>query len=116
KLRQSRRTLVWISSMILSPHLYFGASELGTSIGHRCHGSTYIRVVIASNGSPQNEGETEPSSTRSAPPDTTPYVRPAVPEGTTSSTQPTPHAPAPECDQKDAPPQGSPHGKEDAVP
>jgi hypothetical protein len=116
KVRHLRRTLVLISSMILTPHLCFGACELGTSIGYRCQGSTYTRVVIASDGYPQDEGETEPSSTRSAPPDTTPYVRPAVPEDTMSSAQPAPRSRTPECEQKEPPPQGSPPGREKDAP
>jgi len=121
RLWHSRRTLVWISSMILSPYLCFGACELETGIERRCQGSpslwTYIRVAMASHGYLQIADEAEPSSTRSAPPDTTPYVRPTVPEDTTPSMQPAPHPPAPECDQKEPPPQGSaPHGQEKVAP
>jgi hypothetical protein len=60
-------------------------------------------VVIASLGRLSTAAGAEPSSTRSAPPDTTPYVRPAVPEDKAPFGQPARGPRAPECDQ-DVPP------------
>ena len=119
--RYSRRT--WVLISILFPYLCFRACELDADVG-RPSRWTDTRVVIASHGYLHLADQTEPSSTRSAPPDTTPYVRPALPEDTTPSSQPAPRPRAPECDEKMptgpgpkvAPPQDSPTGTEEVAP
>jgi len=60
---------------------------------------TFTLVGIASLGPLSTAAGAEPSSTRSAPPDTTPYVRPAVPEDNAPFGQPARGPRAPECDQ-----------------
>ena len=55
-------------------------------------------AMIAALGHLSSAAGAENSSTRSAPPDTTPYTRPAVPEDTTSSGQPA-RPRTPECAQ-----------------
>jgi hypothetical protein len=81
--------------------------------------SSFTLIVIASLGCASTAAGAEPSSTRSAPPDTTPYVRPAVPEDNAPFGQPARGPRAPECDQnvppgqetKKPPPPGAPAGK-----
>jgi hypothetical protein len=124
--RDSRRT--WVLISIVSPYLCVTPCEVDADVGRRCPVPPYrwtdTRVVIASHGYLHLAGQTEPSSTRSAPPDTTPYVRPALPEDTTPSTQPAPRPRAPECDEempiepgpKVAPPHDSPTGTDKVAP
>jgi hypothetical protein len=80
---------------------------------------TFTLVGIASLGPLSTAAGAEPSSTRSAPPDTTPYVRPAVPEDNAPFGQPARGPRPPECDQnvppgqetKKPPPPGAPADK-----
>lgn len=107
----------------VAPPLYLYPGECGLETGIRSRRmrpysrGTFTLVVIASLGRVSTAAGAEPSSTRSTPPDTTPYVRPAVPEDNAPFGQPARGPRAPECDQdvppgrettKKAPPPGGP--------
>jgi hypothetical protein len=64
---------------------------------------SFTLVGIASLGHLSSAAGAEPPSTRSSPPDTTPYVRPAVPEDNAPFGQPARGPRAPECDQNVSP-------------